>query len=221
MSFLLEIPAIMPSEVNDGDIGEDIIATPTSQPTAMSLTAFKLRLFRLSTNICRSSKLDMISLTRFDLAIAEEQRQWDLVYLHNGTPSILDSSTYAHWCILQTYAHQLYLLIHQSFHHSRSISFIASSREKCLKSSVALLDLHRQFYESPRLRHYRWLVHGMTSFNALHAAVALASCVLDMSEQSDQAAYLDIFNAAVLRIETLQTRSIVCEKAFPILCHLR
>jgi hypothetical protein len=46
-------------------------------------------------------------------------------------------------------------------------------------SGAALLDLHGQFLELPRLRQYRWYVFGMTSLTAMHGAMALASCLLE------------------------------------------
>lgn len=225
MSFLLDIKATMPTDTNDSDIHEDAILETTSSPTQMSLMKFKLRLFQLSTQICchisGPSKLDQNLLNEFDIAIAEEQRLWDSVFLVNGAPSLLDHPSYAHWCVLQTYAHQLYLLIHRPFYNSQSPSFLPPSRDRCIRSSASLLDLHRQFFELPRLRNYRWLVNGMNSFNALHGAVALASCLLDMPDTFDSTPHWNEFHATVRRMETLQRRSPVCAKAYPMLRHLQ
>ncbi|OJJ41927.1 hypothetical protein ASPWEDRAFT_167917 [Aspergillus wentii DTO 134E9] len=225
MSSLLDIPATMPADVNDADITPDRILRPSSQPTQMSVMMFKIRLFQLSSRLCRHiaspAKFDETALTRFDAQIEDEQKQWDAVFLLDGSPSVLDTSSYAHWCILQLYAHQLYLLLHRPFCRSQSNPRYRSvSRTKCMSSSVALLDLHRQLWELPRLRYYRWLIYGMTSFYALHGAVALASCLLD-GTTIDSTSYRETFDSAVSRIEVLRTHSPICRQAYPMLLHLQ
>jgi hypothetical protein len=214
LSFLLANNAIMPSEASD-----------VGQPCQISLTTFKIRLLRLSNQICgklsAATRLDEESLVRFDEAIAQEQHEWDTVFLVHGAPSILDTASYAHWCVLQTYAHQLYLLIHRPFHRCQSSSFRVLSREACLRSSTALLELHREFCELPRLRSYRWLVQGMTSFNALQGAAALASCLLDDVSDPRVSQYQETLVSAVSRVELLQKASPVCARAFPVLRQLQ
>ncbi|CAG8059964.1 unnamed protein product [Penicillium olsonii] len=225
MSFLLNIKAEMPTDAHDNDIHENGILQRTSGPTQMSLMKFKLRLFKLSaqigSHISGPSKLDQLALNSLDAAIAAEERLWDSTFLVNGLPSLLDLASYAHWCILQTYSHQLYLLIHQPFHNPQHSTFLAPSRERCIKSSFALLNLYREFYELPRLRHFRWLVRGMTTLNALHGAVALVSCLLSMPSTFDSTPYWNEFNATVTRMEKLQNSSPVCTKAFKILEHVQ
>ncbi|KAJ4290796.1 hypothetical protein N0V88_006546 [Collariella sp. IMI 366227] len=184
---------------------------PTEAGEKTTLTQFKIRLFKLSTQICSklstTTPLDEDSLVRFDSAIAHEQTNWDTTFLVNGFPSILDTTSYAHWCVLQTYAHQLYLLIHRPFHRHQFSPFRLLSREACLRSSAALLDLHRQFCELSRLRSYRWFVHGMTSFNALQGAAALASCLLDEPDDPRVGEYREMLTGVVARIEGLQETS--------------
>lgn len=224
MSFLLDIKTTMPADVNDVDITQDGISQPSSSPTQMSVMMFKVRLFRISTQICHHisgpSRLEAEPLRAFDAIIAEEQQRWDSTYLVDGAPIILDSS-YAYWCILQTYAHQLYLLLHRPFRHSQSSCFLATSRDRCIASSVALLGLHRQIYEVPLLRPYLWLLRGVTSLKALHAAVALNSCLLDMPSSFESASYREELNKLVLRMESLSRRSAICLKAHRILLQLQ
>ncbi|KAE8137803.1 hypothetical protein BDV38DRAFT_246247 [Aspergillus pseudotamarii] len=133
----------------------------------------------------------MASLYCFDTAIAVEQEQCTSMFLVDSAPNVLDIIGYRSWCVLQTYAHQRYVVLHRpvcNCHSGRS-HFIQSSRDKCVESSLALLDLHRQFSDLSRLRNYQWLVYGLTSFNAVHGAVALASCLLDRPNDIDPAAY--------------------------------
>lgn len=224
MSFLLDIKTTMPADVNDVDITKEGISQPSSSPTQMSVMMFKVRLFRISTQICHHisgpSRLEAEPLKEFDAIIAEEQQRWDSTYLVDGGPNILDSS-YAYWCILQTYAHQLYLLLHRPFRHSQSPSFLATSRDRCIASSVALLGIHRQIYEVPLLRPYFWLLRGVTSLKALHAAVALNSCLLDMPSSFGSGSYREELNKLVLRMESLSHRSAICLKAHRILLQLQ
>ncbi|KAJ5686066.1 hypothetical protein N7536_008685 [Penicillium majusculum] len=224
MSFLLDIKTTMPADVNDVDITQEGILQPSSSPTQMSVMMFKVRLFRISTQICHHisgpSRLEAEPLREFDAIIAEEQQRWDSTYLVDGGPNILDSS-YAYWCILQTYAHQLYLLLHRPFRHSQSSCFLATSRDRCIGSSAALLGIHRQIYEVPLLRPYFWLLRGVTSLKTLHAAVALNSCLLDMPSSFESGSYREELNKVVLRMESLSHRSAICLKAHRILLQLQ
>lgn len=224
MSFLLDIKTTMPADVNDADITQEGISRPSSAPTQMSVMMFKVRLFRISTQICHHisspSRLEVERLKEFDATIAEEQQRWDSTYLVDGAPNILDSS-YAYWCILQTYAHQLYLLLHRPFRQSQSSCFLATSRERCIASSAALIGIHRQIYEVPLLRPYLWLLGGVTSLKALHAAVALNSCLLDMPSSFESDSYREELNKLVLRMEGLSRRSAICLKAHRILLQLQ
>lgn len=231
MSYLLNIKTTPPADVNDSDITDEGILQPSSRgkPTEMSVMMAKLRLFRLSTQICRHisgpSRLDQRLLHEFDTAIAEEQKRWDAAYLIDGSPNILDSNSYAYWCVLQTYAHHFNLLLHRPFHHSKASCFLPASREKCIKSSVALISIHRQLYEAPLLRNYIWLLNGLTNLKALHAAVALNSCLQDMPSEPDPGYDLNSFREEieklVVRMKDLSGRSNICLRAYRILHHLQ
>jgi hypothetical protein len=229
LTFLLNMKATMPAWVNDSDITENSITDVSSQSpsrlTDMTLIKFQVRLFQLSTQICShisgSDKLNQTILHQFDAAVSKEQTEWDSVYLVNGGRSILNTAGYAHWCTLQTYAHQLYLLLHRPFHSSRSNQFRAESREKCIQSGLALLDIHHQFFELPRLKCYRWLVKGAISCNALHGAVALTSCMLDMPGDSDLTEHISAIDAAVVRMEALKMKSPACSNVYRVLRCLR
>ncbi|EMT71557.1 hypothetical protein FOC4_g10010062 [Fusarium odoratissimum] len=160
-------------------------------------------------------------LILYDTAVAKEQLQWDAAYLVNGRRSILNTAGYAHWCMLQTYAHQLYLLLHRPYHSSKASHFRAESRDKCIKSGLALLDVHHQFYELPRLKCYRWLVKGAISCNALHGAVALTSCMLDMPDDSDLTEHIFAIDAAITRMEALKMKSPACSSVYRVIRCLR
>jgi hypothetical protein len=230
LSYLCNMKGPMPADANDNDIREDAILIgpsdmPPTRPTQMSLMRFQIQLFHLSTDVCNHisgiDRLNEESLKSLDTAISAEQQKWDKLYLINGARSILDTAGYAHWCILQTYAHQLYLLLHRPFHNSRSGHFRPESRDRCIKSSLALVDIHRQLYELPRLKCYRWLVNGTISCNALHGAVALTSCLLDMPHDSDCGEHIAVIDATVGRLEKLRGNSPACASVYPILRHLQ
>lgn len=91
-----------------------------------------------------------------------------------------------------------------------------------MQSSKALLDVKRQICELPTLRPYRWLVDGVTSFNALQSAVALAACIMDRPGRVDTSSSdRVVFDDAVRRIEELQKFSPICARAFPALHKLQ
>ncbi|KAL3496090.1 hypothetical protein BJX62DRAFT_194099 [Aspergillus germanicus] len=216
----------LPADVNDCDIQDDRILPPSSQPTQMSMIMLKLRVFQLtswiSDHLSSNNKMDEQRLAAFDAEIAQEQAKWDEIFLLDGQPSILDSSSYAHWSFLQHYAHQLYLLLHRAFYLPRPSSPPrAESQLKCITSGAALLEIHRQFCEVPRLRNYRWYVYGMISFVALHGAAAMASCLLMGADIPNPSMYREAFDANVARFEQLRGRSAICAKSYPILRHLQ
>jgi hypothetical protein len=229
LSSLLHTNASLPFDVDDNQLGEYGITQQSTSSIGMLVMKFKIRLFRLSSRICRelreNSQLDEIKLDIFDSQVAKERTEWDTAFLLYDSPCVLEPSTYAHWCILQVYAHQLYLLLHRPFCHSRENNksrYRPASRAKCIASGAALIDLQRQFLELPRLRPYRWLLYGMIGFCSIHGAMALASCLLEEPDEDfDSAAYRVIFDAGVDRVALLQTRSSICAKVYPVLCHLR
>ncbi|KAL4758667.1 uncharacterized protein BDW70DRAFT_152239 [Aspergillus foveolatus] len=217
--------AILFRDVNVSAFSEIEVTLP-ADPTQMSVVVFKLRLFEISSRVCdllsRDTELTEDNLTSFHSLISQEQAKWDAKFLIDGQPSVLGLSSYAHWCILQQYAHQLYLLLHRAFCRSRlGQPPRFESQLKCTTSGVALLEIHRQFAEFPRLRRYRWYVYGTTSFCAFHGAVAMASCLLMAPGSLNASAYKSVIDAAVVRFEALRERSTICAKAYPIISHLR
>ncbi|KAM3067062.1 hypothetical protein ACMFMG_011735 [Clarireedia jacksonii] len=220
----------MPAIVNDTDIQANGISTPKTHITQMSVMQFKLEIFHLSSRICvhlsNQATLPPETLAKFDSEILAQQQRWESSFLVNGSPSILEASSHAYWCILQLYAHQLYLLLYRPTRHSSTVLTGSHSselsREKCVKSGEALLDLHGRLFSLPTLRPYRWYIYGMTSLYAVHGAVALASCLLDdQGGNVDTTHYRVAFDAAINRIAKLQDRSQVCAKAYPFLQYLR
>ncbi|KFA80671.1 hypothetical protein S40288_01750 [Stachybotrys chartarum IBT 40288] len=232
LSHLCNMKTPMPSDANDSDILESGILTRPREasgpePTQMSLMRFQIRLFHLLTDICNhissADRLDEASLIRLDAAVAEEQQKWDSLYLVDGARSILDTAGYAKWCMLQAFAHQIYLLLHRPFHTTRSGQgrFRAESRDRCIKSGLALLDIHRQLCELPCLKCYRWTVKGTITYNALHGAVALTSCLLDTAHGPPSTEHIAAIDAIVHRLEKLQGCSPACASVYPILRHLQ
>lgn len=146
-------------------------------------------------------------------------------FMVDGSPSVLDSTRYAYWCVLQTYAHHLNLPTHRPLHHSKTPSFRPASRQRCISSSRELLSIHRQTYEKPLLRNHLWLLSGMTSLKTLHAAVALNSCLQDPLSTHDRDLELDTcrdeIDSLTDRTQALSGRSNICARAHRILAHLQ
>ncbi|KAJ5478690.1 hypothetical protein N7530_004199 [Penicillium desertorum] len=88
----------MPADVNDADITQEEISRPSSAPTQMSVMLFKVRLFRISTQICHHisgpSRLEVEPLNEFDATIAAEQQRWDSTYLVDDMPPSFESGLY-------------------------------------------------------------------------------------------------------------------------------
>ncbi|KAJ5108243.1 hypothetical protein N7456_004918 [Penicillium angulare] len=132
----------MPAIVNDTDIQENTISTPKSRITQMSVMQYKLEISQLSSRICShlstQTSLSREAVANFDAEILAQQQQWDSAFLVNGSPSVLEASSHAYWCILQLYAHQLYLILYRPIRHSSTAPAESHSsdlsREKCVKS---------------------------------------------------------------------------------------
>ncbi|RGP81459.1 zn -c6 fungal-type dna-binding domain [Fusarium longipes] len=224
MTSLINEYTIMPADVNDTDILDDRILQRSTQPTQMSVMIYKISVFRLSARICKElSDITEVRLVALDAEIASEQQRWASTFLVDGAPSLLDSSSYALWCGLDIYAHQLYLLLHRPFSRpADQILYRPASRQKCISSSLVLLDIHQKWIELPRLRSYRWYAHGVVGSCALHGAVTLASCLLEQTNQDiDTSPERKAFDAAVLRFGMLRERSSLYVKAYPVLCQLQ
>jgi hypothetical protein len=219
--------------VVDADSALDFLLS-AQQSTGMQVMGFKLRLFRLAGRICSSSfdlpRLDDSAVDALDAEVAAEQALWDAAFLHDGSPSVLDTVSYAHWCFLQFYAHQLYLLLHRPFCRLRATDktrmggsrYRQSSRHRCIISGATLLEIYKRYDEVPRLRHHRWAVYGMLGSCTVHGAMALASCLLDdQDDMMDLAPYRQSFDAAVDLVGKLQSRSTIYVKAYPILRHIQ
>jgi hypothetical protein len=221
--------APLPSDVNDMDITKERVSPASTKPTQMSSMYFKVKIHRLSARICKalSSKeaLSEVQLALFDAEIATEQGEWDSTFLLDGCPNLLETSSHAQWCLPQLYANQLYLLLHRQFCRvgsKTSSSSTEASKAKCMMAGAALLDIHSQLWESPRLRHLRWYMDGLASFCAFHGAVAMATCLIDWGgEVFEQEPYRSAFDAAVSRFQQLQERSRVCKRAYPVLLQLQ
>jgi hypothetical protein len=227
MSSLINDYTTMPADVNDTDISNERILQPSTQPTQMSVIIFKISLFRLSARICKelsdAAPLTEGRLVALDAEIASEQQRWASVFLVDGAPSLLDSFSYALWCGLEVYAHQLYLVLHRPFSRPTNPPvYRPESRQKCITSSLVLLDIHRKWMELPRFHSYRWYAHGVVGSCALHGAVTLASCLLEQTDHElNLSAHRKAFDAAVLRLNKLQERSLLYVKAYPVLRQLQ
>jgi hypothetical protein len=152
LSSLLHTPAVLALDIDNTYPEDYCITKQSSESIGICVMKFKIRLFRLSNRICRElakgGQFNETKLDDFDSQVARECKAWDAAFLVHGLPSILEPSTYGHWCILQVYAHQLYLLLHRPFCQARSSNksrYRPSSRSRCMASGAALLDLQHQF----------------------------------------------------------------------------
>lgn len=226
---LLNIPEALTEITNDSIFFDSPISQKTPHQIGNLVLCAKVRLFRITSRICRrlsaQSQLIESELNSLDSEVAEEQKKWDFLFLESQAPSVLESQSYAYWCIFQVYAHQLHLLLHRPFCRARTTDvasrYLPSSRKRCITAGAALLRLQGEFFELPRLRPYRWFLFGMISLCSIHGAMALASCFLDnLEDSSEMAQHRRAFGAAVDRVQKLQSQSPICAKAYPILRHL-
>lgn len=210
---------------------EKNLASSGSDTSAGALIMdLKIELFKLASRICtkdaEEKHLAGNALDSIDAEISNLRELWTERFLDAGSPSILNATSYAHWCMFEMYAHQLCLHLHRPFCRKHSTSNTVPYREasswKCIISGAALLDFNRQYLELPRLRHHRWSIFGWTAACTVHGALALASCLLGRDAIGDDLVpYRLLFDAAVTRLGLFQHQSPIYRKAYPVLQHIR
>jgi len=215
----------LPADVNDVDITPDKIRFPSNGVTQMSYILFKFRLYNISARICQQIfgpvKPSRDIVRALDHEITLEQQSWDTKYLSDSREKPLPVHHIVNLNILYGYSHQLVLLLHRpSFNHrSSNTSYEDSleSRNRCIDSAQAILDIHKMLCETPQFRPYRWFTTGLNSFHAFHAAVVLAVVWMDPDHQPHHYNIQNTLKETLTRFEGLVYRSTTCEKAAPIL----
>jgi hypothetical protein len=215
----------LPADVNDIDIIPDKVCLPSVGATQMSYVLFKFRLYNISANVCQRIfgpvKPSRDVVRALDHEITLEQRSWDTKYLSDSCEEILPVHHIVNLNILYSYSHQLFLLLHRPFFNRESINTnyedLLESRNRCIDSAQAILDIHKMLCESPQFAPYRWFTTGLNSFHAFHAAVVLAVVWMDADYQSHHNNIQNKLNETLTRFEGLVYRSAICEKAAPIL----
>ena len=202
----------------------------SGRPTGALTMEIKIELFKLASRICSKDAIEQSlrgdALDTLDAEISDLRELWSTHFLDAGSPSVLDATSYAHWCMFEMYAHQLCLHLHRPFCRAGSTSATApyrpASRWKCITSGAALLDFNQQYLELPRLRHHRWSMFGWNATCTVHGALALASCLLGGDHNGvDLTPYQIVFDSAVKRLGLLQQQSPIYLKAYPILRHIQ
>lgn len=236
----------LPLDVDDDQLTTGAATTQSSAkhrgaPSQMSYLLYKFRLYDICARICthlfsENSLPTYEAISNFDREISAQQDAWNLKYLRDTRHASLPSHHAVHLNILFGYSHQLFLLLHRPVlvqaHREGGARLqqyapgqVVSSRTRCLESASALLGIHRLLYENDTFRPYQWYNHGLGSFHAFHAAVFIAYiCGTSTDLDADYLASLrQELEASVSTFEAIAVtgRSRICEKAAPVLRHLR
>jgi hypothetical protein len=219
----------LPADVNDIDLMEGRSISNNSSPTQMSYLLHKFSLYNLCHTICKELFVTRQSTSEWvisiDQEIANEQDKWNAKYQSDAQSGSLALQHVVQVNILNGYAYQLFLLLHRpvlmnAVSPTRSED-IRRSRNRCIESAQALLDIHTLLFESVELKPFSWYNQGLGSFHAFHAAVFLFVAIAT-SENPDQ--YHDIrqtLEKSMTVFEAMADRSRICEQATPILHYLQ
>jgi hypothetical protein len=247
------------ADVNDTDITEHgIQASEVGMPTQMSYMIFKFRLYNLASRICEGIfslkpgiRMTYEKVCELDRSIETESQKWNQKYLEHGGPNMREIHHQAHWNILKGYSCQLRLLLHRPFFFndpategglsptdigpsSRNTEGRISSFQRCIQSSIKLLQIHQVLCDTPEFLDYQWFNSGLGSFHAFHGSVVLIAAlhrVLDPSSgtaKGEKAGLLREMEVspetlrAMLhgfqdRLKGLQERSEICRKSSKVL----
>ncbi|KAM0326991.1 hypothetical protein ACHAQA_006112 [Verticillium albo-atrum] len=223
----------LPLDLDDDDLER---TTYSPGPTQMTYLLFKFRLYDLFSRISEimgdhGTPPRYEDLCNLDAEIAAQQDLWGARYLADTLDSSLADYHAAHLQILSGYSHQLCLLLHRPVITQRqdreaaagrqySLDQVARSRDRCIESARALLNIHSFLHDSPELRPYQWYNRGLGSFHAFHAAATIAfisEAFTTLSDQQMMDLEQDLTDAVmVFRSISDSGMSIICRKALPV-----
>jgi hypothetical protein len=214
-----------PADVNDEDIGHNVLAPDVSsgEATQMTYLLLKFRLYDICAEICANvlckETPDLEYMRKMDDTIQNERRTWDYRLTQTIETVPLRVHHIAHLHILHSYANHLTMLLHQrqALDSKCPASVKYRARGRCLESAKHLLQIHATLNETPEMTPFRWYGRGVGSFHAFHAA-ALLIHLLDLSSiREDGDLYVNLLQGCLSRFNSLAEYSTVCAKAAPVL----
>lgn len=186
----------------------------------MTYLLFKFRLYKLTASICNiieigSSNPSRSSIQNLDAEISSAQDSWDRRYHIDTSYKPLPTHHRVHLHILQSYAHQLFLLLHRPFFAQSIIGLDIpnESQIRCITSVEALLDIHRLLCEDEEYSPYLWYTYGLGSFHAFHAAAVLAVALIMPMYRPQWRKFRIMLEEVVGRFEIAKERSPICLRA--------
>lgn len=213
----------LPADVNDIDITVSGVHSSTLGPTQMTYLLFKFRLYNLTASIgniiSTVSNPTRSSIQSLDAEISSAQESWDERYHADTSHGPLPTHHRVHLHILQSYAHQLFLLLHRPFFAQSIIGLDIpnESQIRCITSAEALLDIHRSLCEDEEYRPYLWYTYGLGSFHAFHAAAVLAVALIMPIYRPQWGKFRRMLEEVSGRFEVAKGRSPICSRAGRIL----
>jgi len=215
----------MPSDLNGVDLVVDEYVLPPTKnhATQMSYLLLKFRLHHISHEIAliirNSPKPQSSLIERLDRSVSGQQQSWYDKYTAHQALAMLPTCHRVHFKILQGYAHQLMLLLHN--HAMRTFTAETSqfrrSTSKVLNSAKEQLQIHNVFFTEPDYTPFGWCLRGICSFHAYHAAVSLVTVLVEQSWNETYGAFLPLLQQCAARFEALAEVSVICSKAAPVL----
>lgn len=216
-------PVNLPADANDTDITVSGVHPSTPGPTQMTYLLFKFRLYNLAASVCNTistvSHPTRASIQNLDAEISSAQESWDERYHDDTSHSPLPAHHRVHLHILQSYAHQLFLLLHRPFFAQSIIGLDIpnESQIRCFTSAEALLDIHRSLCEDEEYIPYLWYTYGLGSFHAFHAAAVLAVALIMPMYRPQWRKFRRMLEEISGRFEVAKGRSPICSRAGRIL----
>ena len=214
-----------PADVNDDDIGHDVLLQnePSGEATQMTYLLLKFRLYDICADICANvlckETPDLDYIRRMDDTIQNERRTWNYRLTQTIETVPLRVHHIAHLHILHSYANHLTMLLHQrqALDSRCPASVKYRARGRCLESAKDLLRIHATINETPEMTPFRWYGRGVGSFHAFHAA-ALMIHLQDLSSMRDEGEVcINLLQGCLSRFVSLAEYSTVCAKAAPVL----
>jgi hypothetical protein len=185
----------------------------------MSYILYKFRLYNIAADICQCAVEEQLADPRtiifLDQRLARENQEHTSRFSDQNLPLY----HIAHYYILQSYTHHLYLVLHRaSLNSPTSDGYPVQSRQRCKDSAIIILEAHERLYRTAEFRSYQWYANGIGSFHAF-LAVSILIVLANKSHpaEDDLPRIHELIELCFHRFESMSSRSDVCAKAVVIL----
>lgn len=223
-----------PADVDD----IDLLTTPTlpltsdpssspsaARPTQMTYLLLTSKLYKISNKVCEHifsyPQTSRYSTNQLENEILALREVCDARYTLDSTQEPLAVHHQANLNILYSQIQQLLLLLLRPtlcrYLQGEVTQETCETRAKSISSAKMSLTIFQTLLEAPQFTPYKWYTSGLGSFHAFHAAVVLATSLLNPENRLEFDDTKELLNQSLDMFAALSGRSFFCRKAVPVI----